>query len=103
MKIIHMAPLSQGWIVEGTGDTQLVVSVLEDDNDEVVCIVDTSTGKYYINRIIDKDAIWKFAPHNFAKIENDDAFDAYHKFFFDNGLGIAIDGMNYNFTGKLKS
>lgn len=103
MKIVHMAPLSQGWIVEGTSDTQLVVSVLEDDNDEVACIVDISTGKYYINRIIDKDAIWKFAPHNFAKIENDDAFDAYHKFFFDNGLGIAIDGMNYNFTGKLKS
>ena len=46
MKIVHMAPLSQGWIVEGTGDTQLVVSVLEDDNDEVACIVDTSTCKY---------------------------------------------------------
>ena len=89
MKIVHMAPLSQGWIVEGTGDTQLVVSVLEDDNDEIACIVDTTTGK--------------FAPPNFALVESDDAFDGYHKFFFDNGLGLAIDGMNYNFTGKLKS
>lgn len=83
-------PLSQGWIVEGTDDTQLVVSVLEDDNDEVACIVDTSTGKYYINRIIDKDAIWKFAPHNFAKIENDDAFDAYHKFFLTMDLALQL-------------
>lgn len=102
MKILMMAPEKQGYIVEDSYDQQLVVAVLEDDGIEVALIVDTLENKYYINEIIDKNAIWKFSSHNFKKVESDDAFDAYEKFFFDNDLGLVLSGMAYARTGKIE-
>ena len=102
MIIKHMAPEKFGFVVEDSLETQVVVSVLEDGGDEIALIVDTSTSKYYINKIMDKNAIWKFRSTNFAKIESDEAFDAYEQFFYDNGLGQVLDGMRLARTGSLK-
>ena len=101
MKILMMAPEKHGYLVEDSNEHQLVVAVIEDDGIEVALIVDTLENKYYINEIIDRKAVWKFSSHNFKKVESDDAFDAYEKFFFDNGLGLVLNGMAYARTGKI--
>lgn len=100
MKIVHMAPEKQGYIVEGSFEQQVVVAVLEDDGIEVALIIDMVENKSYINEIIDKNAIWKFASHNFKRVESDEAFEAYQKFFLDNGLHLIIDGINYSRNGE---
>lgn len=93
MKIVHMAPEKMGFNVEGSFDHQVVVAVLEDDGVQVALIVDKVYNACYINELIDKDAIWKFATHNFKRVDDDKTFEAYRKFFYDNGLGSIIDGI----------
>lgn len=99
MKIVHMAPEKQGYMVEGSHGHQVVVAVLEDDGIQVALIIDMLENKSYINELIDKNAIWKFASHNFKKVESDEAFEAYQRFFIDNGLHLVIDGINYDRSG----
>lgn len=93
MKIVHMAPERMGFNVEGSLDHQVVVAVLEDDGIEIALIVDKVYNACYINELIDKNAIWKFSVHNFKRVDDDKAFEAYRKFFYDNGLGSILDGI----------
>lgn len=93
MKIVHMAPERMGFNVEGSFDHQVVVAVLEDDGIEVALIVDKVYKTCYINELIDKRAIWKYATHNFKRVDNDKAFEAYCKFFYENGLDKILEGI----------
>lgn len=102
MKIVHMAPENMGFNVEGSYDHQVVVAVLEDGGIQVGLIVDKVYNACYINEIIDKNAIWKFSYHNFKKVEDDKAFEAYRKFFYDNGLGVILDGIGQSQLSSIK-
>ena len=45
---------------------------------------------------------WKFSYHNFKKVEDDKAFEAYRKFFYDNGLGVILDGIGQSQLSSIK-
>lgn len=100
LKIVFICPPNHGWEVEHAYG-QLVIGMIEDGGDEIVCVIDQVHGSYHIHKLINKNSFDKFSWYNMERIESDEAFEAYQKAFFDAGLGIILDGMAYKFTGKL--
>lgn len=96
-----LVPPSEGFEMEGSHGSQIAVAMLTDNNDEIICVIDQIRGTYHIEKIIDKNAIFKFSHHNTMSIESDEEWEAYDKFFHDAGLGIVLDGMRLNNTGSL--
>ena len=102
MKLIHLVPRSQGYLIDGALDTQCVPAIVEDDGDWFAMILDSVQGTYHIERFKDKNAVLKFSIHNFERIEDDKQWEALDKFLNDKGAGIIVDGMRHKHTGSLK-
>ena len=102
MKIIHLVPRSQGYLIDGALDTQSVPAIVEDGGDWFAMILDSVRGTYHIERFKDKNAVFKFSIHNFERIEDDEQWEALDKFLHDKGAGIIVDGMRHKHTGSLE-
>lgn len=96
-----LVPPQESYEVDGTNGYQLVVCLVEDDGNEYVCALDQARGTYHVQQIIDTKAIFKFSCHNMKRIDDDEEWEAVHKFMYEKGLGIIIDGMRQRETGSL--
>lgn len=64
---------------------QMIIGILTDESDMIVCFVDRNTSSYYIERIKNKFAIDVFVDTNLEVI-SDEAFAEYDLFFRSHGL-----------------
>lgn len=103
MKLLMMVPPNMGFEIEGSYGTQIVVAALMDGGDEIICVIDQNRHSYHIQKVVDRNAIFKYSDPNMVRIDDDEAWEAYHKFFHDAGLGIILDGMRLKETGSIKS
>ena len=101
MKILHLAPIKDGFIV-GDCEYQTVVAVMEDGGEEFAAVLDHNNRSCHIVRIINKNSNWKFYSYNMDRIGSDEQWDACSKFLYDNGLGVIVDGLRLKETGTLK-
>lgn len=72
---------------------QMIVGILTDESDMIVCFIDRNTSSYYIERIINKFAVDMFVDTNLAVV-SDEEFAAYDLFFRSHGLFSSLENKN---------
>lgn len=96
MRLKHLSPLEYGIPVPNTDDQMIIIGIIIDGTDEILCIVDKATGKYYIERLL---KVWssldKYSMANTTTISDEEGWQEYNKFFADNGLELILDGMKH--------
>ena len=101
MKLIHLVPPADGFIVEGSSGTQRIPCIVEDGGDWFAMILDSSQGTMHIEQFIDRNAVFLTSAHNLKKIEDDEQWNAINKFMHDSGTGIFADGQRHAVTGSI--
>jgi len=82
MKLIYGTNyIFKGKKVLNTNGLLRCVGILEDDFDYIVCTFDLYTKKYNISKIINKFEINMIDSKNMERIENDEKWKEYVKFF----------------------
>lgn len=101
MKLIHLTPPKDGFLIDGSSEYYCVPAIVEDDNNWYAMILDSSDGTYHFEKFKDRRAVFLFSAHNFEKIEDDELFYAIDKFLHDSGTGAFVDGQRHTHTGSL--
>ena len=72
-------------VTDSYGYQEVVASVLN-DLDQIVVILDSNTKKVYLEKVINRFAIDLYRGENFMKIDNDEEWDYYKRFFYTMGI-----------------
>lgn len=72
-------------VTDSHGYQRIIASLLDDDN-QIVAIIDKNTGKFYIEKLINRFAIDQYQSTNFKKIDDVEEWDSYKSFFHMMGI-----------------
>lgn len=88
MRIEFLKTRDKGIPVSDSFGKQVVIGLISSDWDEVVLYFDSTTDKYYIERIKSKLIIEKFSRANFEWIPSDEEWNAYRTIFLEAGVSL---------------
>jgi len=86
MKLLFALKEKEGKPVTDSYGYQEVVASVLNDLDQIVVILDSNTKKVYLEKVINRFAIDLYRGENFMKIDNDEEWDYYKRFFYTMGI-----------------
>ena len=81
MKLLFALKESDGKPVIDSGGHMKVVASLLDENDQIIVIINNNIGSYFIERVVNRFLMNPYESTNFAKIEDEDAWNTYQTYF----------------------
>ena len=88
MKLKFLYDINDGIKVSNFGNGQFIIGCILDGSDIIVLLVDENTKSFYIEKVDNKFLEFIFFSGNLLKITDDDKWNAYLKFFRENGAAI---------------
>lgn len=81
MRLLFALKEAEGKPVSDSYGYQKVVASLLDESDQIVVIIDSNVGSYFIERVINRFAINLYESGNFTKIDDEEQWKTYQSFF----------------------